>query len=138
MDIKQLVLEAHQTSNEKGWWATPPSFPESLALVHSELSEALEDYRNGRPVQQLYYQAKNEAGEWVDVAYVYLDGQVHRQSNDYDISSLKPCGPASELADVVIRVADLCGYYGIDLEQVLRLKMAYNRERLYRHGGKKL
>lgn len=30
---------------DKGWWETSRTFPEMVALMHSELSEALEAYR---------------------------------------------------------------------------------------------
>lgn len=39
-----------------------------------------------------------------------------------------------ELADVVIRVADYCGYKGIDLGRCILAKMGYNRSRPYMHG----
>jgi NTP pyrophosphatase (non-canonical NTP hydrolase) len=42
-----------------------------------------------------------------------------------------------ELADVIIRIADYCGYRGWDLAQVLEMKMAYNKTRPFRHGGKR-
>jgi NTP pyrophosphatase (non-canonical NTP hydrolase) len=42
-----------------------------------------------------------------------------------------------EMADVVIRVMDLCEAYDIDLEVEIMRKHAFNRERPYRHGGKK-
>ena len=45
-----------------------------------------------------------------------------------------PEGVAVELADLVIRVADLCGFYGIDLEAVIRMKMEYNSTRPKMHG----
>lgn len=41
-----------------------------------------------------------------------------------------------ELADVLIRVFDLCGSRGWDLEKSVRDKMAFNKTRPYRHGGK--
>lgn len=44
---------------------------------------------------------------------------------------------AKELADVLIRIFDLCGYYNINLEDALEEKMAYNKTRPYRHGNKK-
>lgn len=50
----------------------------------------------------------------------------------------KPVGFASELADVVIRVADIAGGYGIDLNDVIEKKLAYNKTRPYKHGGKLL
>jgi hypothetical protein len=42
------------------------------------------------------------------------------------------------MADVVIRVLHFCGKHGIDLDRVVREKMAYNVSRPYKHGGKKL
>jgi len=41
---------------------------------------------------------------------------------------------AEELADVAIRLADLCGGIGIDLESEIEQKMEKNRKREYKHG----
>ena len=48
----------------------------------------------------------------------------------------KPEGAAVELADAVIRIADLCGHLGIDLDAVIEEKMAYNADRPYKHGNR--
>lgn len=42
-----------------------------------------------------------------------------------------------ELADVVIRVMDMCEAYGIDLEEEIRKKHEINKGRPYRHGNKR-
>lgn len=39
-----------------------------------------------------------------------------------------------ELADVAIRLADLCGGLNIDLEAEIKKKMEINRNRPYKHG----
>lgn len=44
----------------------------------------------------------------------------------------------NKLADVVIRLLDICGYLNIDLEAAIIEKMRFNESRPYRHGGKKL
>ena len=43
-------------------------------------------------------------------------------------------GKAKEVADVAIRLFDLCGGMNIDLEKHIELKMKYNSLRGYKHG----
>jgi NTP pyrophosphatase (non-canonical NTP hydrolase) len=108
MTINELSEAAHQLAMEKGWYDQERSFPELIALCHSELSEALEEYRKGS-----------------DVDEVYLEEPFG-----------KPAGVPIELADLIIRVCDLAGFYGIDLDAAIATKMDYNETRPYRHGGK--
>ena len=100
--------EVHKNAVEHGWWEGERTFPEIVALIHSEVSEALEEYRNGR-----------------------LPTEVYAGNNG------KPEGIPIELADVIIRVLDYCGYAGIDIDAAISQKHEYNRTRPYRHGGKK-
>lgn len=104
--INNLVIEIHKDAVIKGFWERE-NIPEKLALIHSEVSEALEDYRDGR-----------------------MNTKIEARSE-------KPVGFPSELADIMIRVMDLAGYLQIDLETEIAQKMLYNIGRPYKHGGKR-
>lgn len=110
-ELNDLKYHIHNTAKEKGWWDEPRSFGDILALCHSELSEALEDYRNDLSPSTIYFTQDDKA---------------------------KPHGIPIELADVIIRILDACGYYGIDIGRALEVKVEYNTGRPYRHGGKVL
>lgn len=47
--IQDLVESCYENSKAHGWYdnVVEVNIPEKLCLMHSELSEALEDYRNG-------------------------------------------------------------------------------------------
>ena len=110
--IREIQKDVHQTAVEHGWWegTTKENCPiaEKIALMHSELSEALEEFRS---VIEL---------------------------PDYYMINGKPEGIVVELADCIIRILDLAGFMGWDIEEALKLKMAYNETRPYRHGNKRI
>lgn len=134
MNIKDLIEESYQTATDKGWHEEKRSFAEVCALFHSEISEALEVYRE-KGVESL-----NKI--WFKVTIRDIKGTVGTIStvngriSNHKAKNKKPEGIPIELADLLIRVFDTCGEYGIDLEQALKLKMAYNKTRPRRHGGK--
>lgn len=136
--FNRLAKEVHENAVAHGWWEEERGLPEVLMLCVSELAEALEEYRNGRPT--LYY-PRNAGGVCCEE-----DGSAHCGSRPYNpnnpeapcsAQSKKPEGVAVELADCVIRILDYCGHAGIDLEEAIRIKHEYNKSRPYRHGGKK-
>lgn len=47
MTINQLIVDCHELARDKGFWEKERNFGEMIALVHSELSEALESHRKG-------------------------------------------------------------------------------------------
>lgn len=53
MTISELVARAHDNAVKHGFWNPAPEFGTAIALIHSELSEALEEVRAGKP--ELYF-----------------------------------------------------------------------------------
>lgn len=63
-----------------------------------------------------------------------LEAWRRRKANFYIVEGNKPEGIGIELADIVIRVMHICGAMGINLEDMMERKMAYNETRPYKHG----
>jgi NTP pyrophosphatase (non-canonical NTP hydrolase) len=136
-DMNMLIDRAHQAAVAKGWWDNPKSIAELLALIHSEVSEALEEHRNGRLPDETYYSGKRKTPNQEIIVY----GKTPQTKTNFtgkEINCIKPEGIPSELADIVIRVFDMCGFHGIDLVKAIEEKMKYNDSRSYKHGNKVL
>lgn len=51
MKFGEFAKEVHQNAVDHGWYEAERSVAEIFALIHSEWSEALEEYRAGRPME---------------------------------------------------------------------------------------
>ena len=137
ISLNDLSEDVHQNAVDHGWWDEPRSFGEVIALCHSELSEALEEYRAGRPnVWFACEEIKSDPhvcdpkDEWECTEYHGQADCKHRGS--------KPEGVAVEMIDCIIRILDWCGKEGVDVDALLAMKHEYNKTRPYKHGGKKI
>lgn len=133
MKLNEFAREVHENAVKHGFYEPAPSLPESIALIHSELSEALEEYREGNP---LVYGTCALAPE--GCKYSGICDRVGNPGGEGIDGPCKPEGVAVELCDAIIRILDTLAYYGVDVEAVLEAKHAYNTGRPYRHGGKKI
>jgi NTP pyrophosphatase (non-canonical NTP hydrolase) len=52
MNLNELAKTIHQNAVDKGFWWEDRNIGECIALMHSELSEALEAARHGNPVDE--------------------------------------------------------------------------------------
>ena len=50
MNINDLCIKCHSIARDKGFWDEKRNEGEIIALIHSELSEALEGLRKGNPM----------------------------------------------------------------------------------------
>lgn len=87
-------------------WNAVDNIHRSLLLVVGEITEAQNELRNHHPYSE-----------------IYLDGD-------------KPEGFGIELADAVFRIFNIAADCGVDLEDCMARKHAYNIRRPFMHGGK--
>lgn len=140
--LNDFVDDVHENSINKGWWNDDAgrrierNIGELLMLCVGELSEAMEEVRNGTPLA--YYKCKNP--DKCDVC-VYGMGEscdvCGPDDEKCEYLDEKPEGLVVELIDCMIRIFDICGHYNVDVERILSEKHAYNLTRPYKHGGKK-
>lgn len=109
-DLNFLALQIRKNC-ERHQFTMPDTsnISEKLMLVSDELSEAHEEVRSGRT--EIYWTTGGQIGE-----------------------QPKPDGFPIEIADAIIRLLDICAGFGIDIAEMIRLKMLYNESRPVKHG----
>ena len=106
--LNELRDKAHATAREKGWY-------EHLAPGQK------------RNVGEALALIHCEVSEWMEEERMGHAGWWRDESG-------KPVGPDIEAADILIRLFDLAGHLGIDLDEAVRVKMEYNKTRPHKHG----
>lgn len=104
IEFNEVAQEVNNIAIDKGWWKGERNDGELIALMHSELSEALEAIRQGNPP----------------------DDKIPEFT-----------GVEAELADVIIRIMDFAAAKGYRVGEAVVAKINYNKNRPYKHGGKK-
>jgi NTP pyrophosphatase (non-canonical NTP hydrolase) len=119
--INQLALKLHENNKAKGFYDQPKNIGEMLALFHSEVSEALEADRKDR------YCTAN-----MNVILGWTGDDNFKEAYNETVKGTFE----EEMADIAIRLFDMCAFKGIDLEAHIEAKMRFNTLREYKHGKK--
>ena len=125
-ELNALAASINANARVHGFWDEPRNMGEMLMLMVSELAEALEEHRDGKPV----------------VYYRHVPGCPVADHNVFGMEGEalacacvpKPEGEASELVDCIIRCLDTLHSLGVDIDSLVADKMHYNAGRPYKHG----
>lgn len=105
--LEEFQKQIHKCAVEHGWWDKNRHMSEMLINVAGEVLELWEAYRKG---------------------------EIHMVCDKDTASPLTAL--QEELADIVIRVLDIAGHFGLDMAECIAIKHNYNMTRSYRHGNK--
>ena len=128
--LMNVVGEAAEAQEE---WRRGKGFDETYWAVNAEVGDMFQWSEEGLQVRNYDwdYRFSNDVPKWLPMTPERLRNMPNM------IRHLKPEGIPSELADIIIRVLDICAYHGIDIAHAISDKMAYNETRPYRHGDKR-
>lgn len=140
--VQEMQAAVFILCKHKGWYDRPVDFPTAIALMHSEVSEALLAWRD-HGFQDVFSHHPDPNCEECRTAGILragaedeVQGTTHPEWNNVrcPYHPPKPESVGSEMADVLIRLLDDAERFGVDLVFEFERKMAYNATRPYRHG----
>ncbi|EPY2286113.1 MazG-like family protein [Clostridium sporogenes] len=119
MEINELVEKAHRNAKSHGFW-------EDWERIEQLENMAINISKDGEK------QVKIDKCNAIATRLMLIVSEVSEALEGIrkdDRENFK-----EELADIVIRVADLAGGLDIDLDEEIKKKMKKNRNRPYKHG----
>ena len=122
MNLNELAKVIHTNNKQKGFYDEPKNIGEMLALIHSEVSEALEADRRNQ-------YSKIPERIWEEIEEAPNDKKFRKMFQENCKDRFE-----DEMADVIIRVLDMCAYLEIDIQKHLKAKIEYNALRPHKHG----
>ena len=139
-NLNTLAKDIFEANVAKGFWDHDRPLTETTMLIVTELAEAVEEERAGKP--DVYYRP-SRPDERLFPEYEPESVRIDRATSlvrpgwamDSDgVPPLKPEGVDIELIDALIRLLDLLGSRCVDVDGLLKQKLAFNASRPARHG----
>lgn len=156
--FNEFGKQCHAAAKAKGFYAEPPTNTQYEASVKflGKILQAAEEFeaeRKRKSVGETLYRDSEVclaivktallASEVAEAAEWALNGNLGDETETYEILENgnrvpkfcpKPEGYTSELADVVIRLADQVGLHNVDLDKEIARKLDFNAQRPFKHG----
>lgn len=119
--LNELAKEIHEANCEKGFYDQDPGLAKQMLLIVTEIAEAAEADREDHHADREEYDRLMGS---MDPNYVIVNHFPLLIKNSFE----------DEIADAMIRLLDLAGSRGIDIDYHVQRKLEYNKTRPYKHG----
>lgn len=123
--LNDFCKEVFEANKLKGFDVSKENIGQTLMLVVSELSEALEADRKGKHTEPRHMRTfesdHNEKWERPSHDAFSFESNIKDRFED-------------EIADSFIRLMDLVGAFGIDIDKHIEYKLKFNSLREHKHG----
>ena len=130
MNLTEISKSVHEGNIKRGFYDNPPEFGTIIALIHSELSEALEAHRKKHYANLLYFEKRlaevQGSFQGTDEEFKPVYKKLYEE---YIKDSIEP-----EFAGTFIRLMDACGFLNIDIQKFVDYELRYNATRPFKHG----
>jgi len=125
--LNKASKEIYEANKLKGFDVAESNIGQTLMLIVSEVAEAMEADRKSKhaDIRRCLFNCESQQ----------VHGDLLTFKDSFEISIKDTF--EDEIADIAIRLFDLCGAFKIDIEKHIDLKLKYNSLREYKHGGKK-
>ena len=120
-NLNEISKQVYEANKLKGFDVKKENLGQTLCLIHSEISEALEAIRHDKKASLMAFDYREEERK------TDLDFQL-------DFTALIKDTFEDEIADTFIRLMDLVGALEIDIDRHIELKRKFNSLREYKHG----
>lgn len=106
IDLNEFKQEVHANAISHGWWGEEYTDAVVIALIHAEVSEALEEWRANRPM--VYYKCRLDT---------VCNGDCKHDADTCVYKDNHPEGIAVELIDVVLRILDAAAAWDVAIDE---------------------
>lgn len=120
MNLNELSGRAHGNSRAKGFWDDEYGAQQVLEFPSADSSA------------QKFANVVLRYATPVRLALIHSEASEVLENDRKE--AVDEANEAEELADLIIRIGDLAGFKGIDLDKAVEAKMARNEERPPLHG----
>lgn len=145
-NLNKISKQVYEANKLKGFDVKTENIGQTLCLIHSEISEALEAVRKNRyaDIEKMNNQIKDRRNRIDDILNFKIPARNHtiieaqNETEDFTFKNSFQCCIKDtfedEIADTFIRLMDLVGALEIDIDSHIEVKRRYNSLREFKHG----